>query len=139
MMRTMLTAAVFAACLAGCGNLWEQASVTISYGPTPESQEYRLVGDERKRVEAAFRQFSERNGYKCRPHIKRVEEITCRGPRDLHLVFQPSPNKPQFVAKFSWADISGRTHEEFMNHVTRFEKELSSAIGEDNVRLEGKT
>jgi hypothetical protein len=121
--------------LAGC-DVWEKASITISYVSVAGSEEYRLNSGTRKRTEEVFRQISERNGYKCHAHVKRVEEISCRGPRDLHLVFQPTLNKPQFVAEFSWVDLSGRTHAEFMGHVEKFRSQLSSALGEDNVRLE---
>jgi hypothetical protein len=122
----------------GCGR-WEHASVRVVYGQEFGSDEWRLDASTRKRVEDAFTAFSERNGYKCRPHVKRVEEIKCRGPRDLHLNFQPSMNKAEFVAKFTWVDTSDRTHEEFMRHVSQFKSELGAAVGETNVRLADTT
>lgn len=122
------------AALQGCGT-WEHASVRVVYGQASGPDEWRLDASSRKRVEDAFKAFSERNGYKCRPHIKRVEEIKCRGPKDLHLVFQPTMNKAEFVAEFTWVDTSDRTHREFMRHVSQFQTELSAAVGETNVRL----
>jgi hypothetical protein len=110
--------------------------VHVVYGSDSGQEEWRLDASNRKRVEEAFKSFSERNGYKCRPHAKRVEEIKCRGPRDLHLLFQPVMNKAEFVAEFTWVDTSDRTHEEFMRHVSQFKSELGAAVGETNVRVE---
>jgi hypothetical protein len=63
-----------------------------------------------------------------------VEEIKCRGPKDLHLVFQPAMNKAEFVAEFTWVDSSDRTHREFMRHVAQFKSDLGAAVGDNNVR-----
>jgi hypothetical protein len=131
---SIAAALLLALTLQGCGT-WEHASVHVVYGQQSGPDEWRLDASNRKRVEEAFKAFSERNGYKCRPHIKRVEEIKCRGPKDLHLVFQPTMNKAEFVAKFTWVDTSDRTHREFMRHVSQFRAELGAAVGESNVRL----
>jgi hypothetical protein len=120
--------------LSGCSDVLEHARVTISYDPGPD--QIALVGTNRKRVEDEFRSFSERNGYKCEPQMKRTEEIACRGPNDLRLTFQPSLNKHEFVAEFSWADVGGRTHEEFMSYVLNFKNAFSSIFGDDHVHLE---
>lgn len=135
---SMATALLLVLTMHGCGT-WEHASVRVVYGPESGAQEWRLNASSRKRVEDAFTAFSERNGYKCRPQLKRVEVIKCRGPNDLHLIFQPAMNKAEFVAEFSWVDVSGRTHQEFMRHVSKFRSELSAAVGESNVRLADKT
>jgi hypothetical protein len=134
---SIASALLLALTLHGCGS-WEHASVHVVYGPEFATEEWRLEASNRKRVEDAFKAFSERNGYKCRPHVKRVEEIKCRGPRDMHLVFQPAMNKAEFVAKFTWVDTSDRTHEEFMRHVAQFKSELAAVVGETNVNLEDK-
>jgi hypothetical protein len=120
--------------LPGCG-AWEHASVHVVYGGESAHDAWRLDASNRKRVEDAFKAFSERNGYKCRPHVKRVEEIKCRGPRDLHLVFQPAMNKAEFVAEFTWVDSSQRTHQEFMRHVAQFKTDLAAVVGDNNVRV----
>jgi len=125
---------LLAATLHGCGR-WEHASVRVVYGQGSGPEEWRIDASTRKRVEEAFNTFSQRNGYKCRTHPKRVEEIKCRGPQDLHLEFQPELNKAEFVAEFTWVDSSGRTHQEFMRHVSQFKTELGAAVGETNVRL----
>jgi len=133
-LTNLIAALLLILTLHGCGS-WEHASVHVVYGAESAAEEWRLEASTRKRVEDAFKAFSERNGYKCRPHPKRVEEIKCRGPKDLHLVFQPSMNKAEFVAEFTWVDTSDRTHQEFMRHVALFERELSAAVGAPNVRL----
>jgi hypothetical protein len=120
--------------LLGCG-AWEHASVHVVYGAESGPDEWRLDASNRKRVEDAFKSFSERNGYQCRAHVKRVEEIKCRGPKDLHLLFQPAMNKAEFVAEFTWVDSSDRTHQEFMRHVAQFKSDLAAAVGENNVRI----
>jgi hypothetical protein len=122
----------------GCGT-WEHASVHVVYGQQSGPDEWRLEASNRKRVEDAFKAFSEWNGYECRPHIKRVEEIKCRGPKGMHLVFQPTMNKAEFVAEFTWVDTSDRTHAEFMRHVAQFKSDLGATVGEGNVRLADKT
>jgi hypothetical protein len=137
--QRMLCVFLLATCLNGCSDVFEQATVTLSYAASPASEQFAPVVGDGKRVEDAFRQFSERNGYKCRAHVKRVQEFRCRGPKDLHLVFEPSLNKKEFVAVFSWTDLGGRTHEEFMQHVQFFKQELGRALGENNVRLEAQT
>jgi hypothetical protein len=131
-----LITALLGTCLGGCDDMWEQATVTISYAPASGANELGPLTNDRKRVEEVFINVSERQGYKCRAHVKREEELTCRGPNDLHLVFQPSLNKQEFVAKFSWADVGGRTHEKFMQHVSGFKNGFSAIFGEDHVRLE---
>lgn len=133
-LEAIASVAMLALTMHGCGT-WEHASVHVVYGAESAPQEWRIEASTRKRVEDTFKAFSERNGYKCRSHPKRVEEIKCRGPKDLHLVFQPAMNKAEFVAKFTWVDSSDRTHEEFMRHVSRFKSELGAAVGEANVRL----
>lgn len=127
-------ALLLALMLHGCG-AWEHASVHVVYGAESAQDEWRLDASNRKRVEDAFKSFSERNGYQCRAHVKRVEEIKCRGPKDLHLVFQPTMNKAEFVAEFTWVDSSDRTHQEFMRHVAQFKSDLGAAVGENNVRI----
>lgn len=135
---SIASAVLLALALHGCGT-WEHASVHVVYGPDSGPEEWRLEASSRKRVEDAFKAFSERNGYKCRAHVKRVEEIMCRGPRDLHLTFQPTMNKAEFVAEFTWVDTSDRTREEFMRHVTQFKSDLGAAVGKTNVRLADNT
>ena len=139
-MRAPLKTALIAATLLltltmhGCG-VWEHASVHVVYGADSGWDEWQLAAASRKRVEDAFNAFSQRHGYKCRSHPKRVEEIKCRGPKDLHLLFQPSLNEAEFVAEFTWVDSSDRTHQEFIRHVAEFKSELGAAVGESNIKL----
>jgi hypothetical protein len=137
--RAVLVTSVLQLCSSGCSNAWERATVTISYASPPASDEQVLQRFNRMRVEEVFRRVSKQYGYECKPHIKRVDEIRCRGPSDLHLVFQPSLNKPEFVARFSWVDVGGRTHEEFTSHVLRFGRGFSSMVGEQRVRIAPET
>lgn len=129
--------AIVGVVLSGCGNAFENAKVTVSYASGSETEELSLVRrEEKQHIEEAFQRFSKNHGYKCHSNIKRVEQITCRGPDGLHLTFQPSLNRPEFVAHFSWANVAGRTHDEFLSHVATFQTELSSEVGKDRVRLE---
>jgi hypothetical protein len=85
----------------------------------------------RQRVLRAFKTYTEANGYKCQEHIKRMEEITCRGPKDMHVTFEPELNEPVFVARFNWVRTGDRTHEEFERHVAAFAR----AIRVEGVRV----
>lgn len=123
----LVSAASLAILLSGCG-AWENATVTIAYSPDTKQEAWRSGKSPRQQVEAAFREFSLQHGYKCRPHIKRVEEITCRGPQDLYLTFQPTTNKPEFVARFSWVDSPERTHEAFLRQVAAFRRQVHAEV-----------
>jgi hypothetical protein len=129
-----LVLAVAGTLLAACGS-YERASVTIAYGQMGQADEWQLAMLERKRVEDAFKAFSETNGYKCMPNIKRVQEITCHGPKDVNLTFQPSLNQSEFVAKFSWVDSGARTHAAFIDLVSEFVQSIGTVVGEGNVTV----
>jgi hypothetical protein len=139
--QRLLATAAAALCLTGCGTT-EHTSVTVAYlsdsGPNSAVRNWHFSGPSKKQVETAFQSFSEKYGYRCRAHRKRVDEITCRGPKDLHLTFMPSLNRAEFVADFSWLDSSNRSHKEFVHHVADFKKTLAAAVGSENVS-ENKT
>jgi hypothetical protein len=137
--RTVVATLILTLCCGGCSDIWEQATVEISYASPLEADKYVLQSFNRMRVEEVFRRFTKQHGYTCKAHIKRVEEIRCRGPRDLYLVFRPAPNKPEYIARFSWADVGHRTHAEFTSHVLRFEREFVSVVGAPQVRIQQET
>jgi hypothetical protein len=129
-----LVTATAVALMTACGS-YDRASVTIAYGQVSQADEWRLTMLERQRIEDAFKKFSETNGYKCMPNIKRVEEVTCHGPKNINLTFQPSLNKSEFVAKFSWVDSAVRTHHEFADLVSAFGRSIGAVVGESNVTV----
>ena len=120
--------------LPGCGPM-ESAAVSVSYEVQLMSGELRFPAMTRKGVESAFGRFAEQYGYKCRPDFKYPQDTTCRGPKDLHLEFQPSLNKSEFLATFSWVGSSDRTHEEFVRLVTEFKTYMGTVVGDRNVQL----
>jgi len=132
------TVTIFTVILSACG-YWEHATVTVVYETKMQPETWRLPKAQRKSVEDAFKLFSEQNGYQCRANIKHAEELTCRGPKDLYLAFQPALNKPEFVATFSWVDSSNRSHQEFIKLVSEFRAQMSAVVGEKNVQIGGKT
>jgi hypothetical protein len=131
-------AAALAVTMSACG-YWENASVTISYEVTVRAEAWHFPKAKRENVEAAFKVFSEQNGYQCRPNIKHAEELTCHGPKDLYLAFRPALNKPEFIATFSWVDSSDRTHAEFVHLVAQFRAQMSTVVGDQNVQVKVKT
>lgn len=136
---TKTTAITLVACLAlvSCAK-GEYATITMSYPAQTEDASDRGPWPTlplRQRISKAFWEVAEKNGYECRAHVKRVEEITCRGPQDLHVTFKPSLNQPEFVAKFNWVDIDGRTPEEFERHISQFASSMTTAVADENLRL----
>lgn len=102
------------------------ASVTVTYTPIVQPEAWQFGMLPRASIQKAFEQFSAANGYRCFPHPRRVEEITCRGPDDLHLKFLPTINRPEFVATFTWVRSRGHTHEEFMEQILALKKQMES-------------
>jgi hypothetical protein len=121
--------------LSACG-AWERATVTVTYGIGTQTDERYVAEIGRKSVESAFKSFSEKNGFKCRPDFKHPDETTCVGPKDLHLEFVPVLNQKAFTATFSWVDSADRTHEEFDKLVSEFRKQMSAAVGDRNVQVD---
>lgn len=116
----------------------EYATITMSYpAPTQDSNDQRPWPHPplRQRISQAFWEVAATNGYKCRAHVKRVEEITCRGPQDMYVTFKPSLNQPEFVAKFNWIDFDGRTPAEFKRHVSQFASSMTTAVADKNLRV----
>ena len=101
----------------------------------PPGRPSKLTKSQRKELCQWIDEGPEKSGYECGHGFKHSDSLTCRGPKDLHLVFQPTLNKPEFVASFSWADISGRSHEEFVRLVSEFQSQMSAAVGESNVKI----
>lgn len=118
----------------------EYATITLAYpapAPEPESNDPSLWPKTplSQTISKSFWRVAETNGYKCRAHVKRVEEVTCRGPKDMYITFQPSLNKPEFVAKFNWVDFDGRTPDEFKRHVSAFAASITTAVNDKNLKL----
>lgn len=128
-------AATFA--IASCAQ-GDYATVSISYPaqePSASDQWPRPDISLRQRVSKSFWKVAEANGYKCRAHVKRVEEITCRGPKDMHVTFKPTLNRPEFVATFNWIELGDRTHDEFTSYVEKFSASMMSTVNDKTVRL----
>lgn len=100
------------------GDPWPRADIAVS-----------------QRISQSFLKAAEGQGYKCRAHVKRVEEITCRGPKDMYVTFKPTLNQPEFVAAFNWVELGDRTHDEFRAHIERFCASMISAVDDKTVRV----
>ncbi|HTE41813.1 MAG TPA: hypothetical protein VK629_13360 [Steroidobacteraceae bacterium] len=133
-LRSMVLAIVASAAIAGCGS-YERASLTITYDQASQPAEWRFDGLARKRVEDSLKTVSQASGYQCSPNFKRPEETDCTGPLDLYLTFKPVLNKSEFIAVFSWVDSGDRTHEEFIELVSEFKRNIGAAVGESNVLI----
>lgn len=116
----------------------DYATISVTYPakePSASDQWPRADISLRQRVSKAFWEAAETNGYKCRAHVKRVEEITCRGPKDMHVTFKPTLNKPEFVATFNWVELGDRTSDEFRSHIEKFSTSIASAVNDSTVQL----
>ena len=128
-------AATFA--IASCAR-GDYATVSISFPAQEPSASDRWPRPDlslRQKVSKSFWKVAEANGYKCRAHVKRVEEITCRGPKDLRVTFKPTLNRPEFVATFNWIELGDRTYDEFRSHVEKFSASMMSTVNDKTVRL----
>jgi len=116
----------------------DYATINISYpnqAPGAGDQWPRADSSLRQKISKSFGQVAEANGYKCRAHVKRVEEITCRGPKDMHVTFKPTLNSPEFVATFNWIELGDRTPDEFKGHIEKFSAAMTNAVNDKTVRL----
>jgi hypothetical protein len=119
----MAVSATLCACVEG-----DHASITIDYPVTTPANRWTLEPTARQRVVAAFSEIAAAKGYKCHAHPKRVQELTCRGPKDMHVTFKPELNKPEFIAVFNWVAWHGRTHAEFTRHIDEFASAMKKAV-----------
>jgi hypothetical protein len=128
-LATVAVSAALCACVEG-----DRASITIDYQVTPAAASaLSLEPPARQRIVTAFKQIAEARGYKCHAHAKRVQELTCRGPRDMHVTFKPELNRPEFVARFNWVAWHGRTHAEFARHVSEFAHSIKQEVADAEV------
>jgi hypothetical protein len=123
-----LLIATLGACAKG-----DYATVTIGYQSRSQSSEWNLEPSAKQRVGAAFKRTAEAQGYKCNERGKRLDEITCAGPKRMNVVFQPELNRPEFTAHFNWVEWHGRTREEFDGHIRKFAAAMTSAVPEARV------
>jgi hypothetical protein len=120
---------LFAGCTRG-----DFATVTIEYHrPAPGA--LTLEPPEKQRVTAAFTRVAKEMSYQCRPHVKRIEEVRCRGPKKMNITFQPELNRPLYVAKFNWLESDYRTRAEFDRHVAGFVQSLRLAIADPDIKI----
>jgi hypothetical protein len=132
--RCSVVALAAIAALGGCAR-GDYTTVRITYPPDVQGDQWPSKVSSRQRIFQSFWKVAEANGYKCRRHPKRVEEITCRGPRDMHITFRPTLNKPEFVATFNWLELGDRKPEEFERHIASFTSSLTRTANDSNVRL----
>jgi hypothetical protein len=128
-------AAIVTAALVGCAK-GDFATVTIVYrSSAPQLDVPSLEMPARQRIVSAFTAFTSTHGYKCQPSLKRPEEITCRGPRNMNVTFAPELNRHTFVAHFNWLEIGSRSRSEFERHAAEFVSALKSALPDADVQI----
>jgi len=116
----------------------DYAKISVTYpaqAPSAGDQWPRSDISLRQRVCKAFSEAAETNGYKCRAHVKRVEESTCSGPKGMYVTFKPTLNRPEFVATFNWLEVGDRTSGEFRSHIEKFSASMMSSVNDSTVRL----
>lgn len=119
--------------LSACGAV-ERATVVVV--PTSTSADaFFLISARKPGVEGAFEGFVKGNGYRCHSTFKNREKRICRGPKDLHMTFQPRAAGTGYVAGFSWVISRERSAAEFRQQVNAFADALRSADATTEVRL----
>jgi hypothetical protein len=126
----MVAMAALHACARG-----DYATVRIAYPADVPTDLWQTKVSSRQKIFQSFWKVADANGYKCRRHPKRVEEISCRGPKDMHITFKPALNKLEFVATFNWLEIGDRSPEEFQRHIASFVTSLTRTADASNVHL----
>jgi hypothetical protein len=130
-----LCCSIFSAALLlpACGAV-ERASVIVI--PTSTSADaFSLISAHKPGVQATFDGFVKGNGYRCHSTFKNKEKRVCRGPKDLHMTFQPRAAGTGYVAGFSWVLSEERSAAEFRREVDAFADALRSADALTEVRL----
>lgn len=114
----------------------DYATMTIQYQPRSQTGEWTVTPTTRERILGAFRDTAKAQGYKCNERSKRVEDITCSGPKRMNVLFEPELNRREYTVHFNWVEWHGRTREEFEGHVQKFAAAMTAAVPEAKVRVE---
>ena len=120
--------------LAGCAK-GDFATVSIEYHRIGRPDAFSLETSERQRIVAAFTRVAAAEHYKCHAHAKRVEEISCFGPKKMNITFQPELNRMAYTARFNWLELNDRTRGEFENHVATFAQAMRDAVADSDIRI----
>jgi hypothetical protein len=130
-----LLAIVLFGALAACAQ-GNYATMTIQYQARPQTGEWTVTPTARERILGAFRDIAKAQGYKCNERSKRVEDITCSGPKRMNVLFEPELNRREYKVHFNWVEWHGRTREEFDGHVQQFAAAMTAAVPDAKVRVE---
>lgn len=109
------------------------ATVTIEYPRSARQGQLSLERSHKQRVSEAFNSVAREQGYECRPHRKRLDEIRCKGPKEMNILFQPDLNQPRYIATLNWLEVGDRSREEFDAHVAEFVQSMDGAIADPAV------
>jgi hypothetical protein len=112
----------------------DRASISIDYEMHSSADQWSLQPPARQRIVKAFNTIAASKGYQCHTHAKRIEEVTCKGPKSMNVTFAPALNKAEFVVRFNWVAWHGRTHEEFATHVSNFTGSLRQVLPDVEIR-----
>jgi hypothetical protein len=130
----LLAIALFGA-LGACAR-GDYATMTIQYQARSQAGEWTVTPTARERILGAFRDTAKAQGYKCNERSKRVEDITCSGPKRMNVLFEPELNRREYKVHFNWVEWHGRTQQEFDSHVQKFAAAMTAAVPDATVRLE---
>jgi hypothetical protein len=122
------------AALTGCARN-DLATVTIAYPASAHRAELTLEPSKKQRVTDAFTRVAKERGYSCKPHVKRIEEIRCTGPKKMNIQFQPDLNEPRYVATLNWVEVGDRSRSEFDRHVDGFVQSMREAIADPAIEI----
>ncbi len=108
--------------LAGCDPV-DRASVLVAPHRAPADALFPAA-DRDPGVRGVFEQHTRSRDYRCHAAVKQVGRQVCRGPKDLHMTFEPRLNGAGYVARFTWVRSEDRTAEEFRELVQAFGQAL---------------
>jgi hypothetical protein len=120
--------------LAGCAK-GDFATVSIEYHRTGHPEAFSLEISEKQRIVAAFTRVAAEKHYECHAHAKRVEEISCFGPKKMNITFQPELNRMAYTARFNWLELNDRTRDEFETHVAAFAEAMRDAVADSDISI----
>jgi hypothetical protein len=87
-------------------------------------------------VRRAFERYTKGNGYSCHGSMRVPGRYICRGPKDLHLMFEPRVAGAGHVAGLSWVRSDDRSKEEFRKLVSDLEQALKGTGATVDVRFD---
>ena len=119
--------------IAGCAPV-DRAALLVSLPPMQAETAFPAASAE-PRMRSAFENHTKGLGYSCHSAMTSLGRYVCRGPKDLHLTFEPRLDGAGYVAGLSWVRSEDRSAEEFSRLVQQLEHALQATGASVEVRM----